>query len=60
MGDGRYDAFAEPFADNVVVEGPEDLDALVADYARRLERFCLMAPYQWFNFYDYWSDDPTT
>ncbi|HTG50468.1 MAG TPA: hypothetical protein VL915_08260, partial [Gemmatimonadales bacterium] len=60
MGDGRYGAFVERLADNVIVEGPEDLDALAGDYARRLERYCLMAPYQWFNFYDYWSDDAGT
>ena len=60
MGDGRYGAFVERVADNVIVEGPEDLDALAGDYARRLERYCLMAPYQWFNFYDYWSDDAGT
>jgi predicted LPLAT superfamily acyltransferase len=59
-GDGRYEAFAERLADRVVVEGPEDLDALAGDYARRLERYCLMAPYQWFNFYDYWADDART
>ena len=29
-GDGRYDAFAERFAEKVVVAGPEDLDALRA------------------------------
>jgi predicted LPLAT superfamily acyltransferase len=60
MGDGRYEAFAERFAEKVIVHGPEDLDALAGDYAQRLERYCLMAPYQWFNFYDYWSDDPGT
>ena len=56
-GDGRYEAFAERFAERAVVTGPEDLNALAADYARRLERYCLMAPYQWFNFYDYWADE---
>jgi len=30
------------------------LAELVADYARRLEYFCLRAPLQWFNFYDFW------
>jgi hypothetical protein len=40
-----------------VATEPEDLDALAGDYARRLERYCLRAPYQWFNFYDYWSDE---
>lgn len=56
-GDGRYQAYAERFAERVVVAGPEDLNELAADYARRLERYCLMAPYQWFNFYDYWRDE---
>jgi predicted LPLAT superfamily acyltransferase len=56
-GDGRYEAFAERVAERIVVSGPDDLDALAADYARRLERYCIMAPYQWFNFYDYWSDE---
>ncbi len=57
LGDGHYEAFAKRFAERVVVTGPEDLDALAGDYARRLERYCLMAPYQWFNFYDYWADE---
>ena len=27
-------------------------------YARRLEAYCLKArPYQWFNFYDFWSEE---
>jgi predicted LPLAT superfamily acyltransferase len=31
------------------------LAALASDYARRLEFYCLSAPYQWFNFYDFWD-----
>ncbi|NVD71137.1 acyltransferase [Duganella sp. BJB1802] len=27
---------------------------LANDYARRLEHYCLRAPLQWFNFYDFW------
>lgn len=30
------------------------LTELAADYAKELERHCLSAPLQWFNFYDYW------
>lgn len=30
------------------------LQALAMDYAARLQRFCLAAPFQWFNFYDFW------
>jgi predicted LPLAT superfamily acyltransferase len=32
----------------------EELAGLVGEYARRLEHFCLRAPLQWFNFYDFW------
>jgi predicted LPLAT superfamily acyltransferase len=32
------------------------LDQLAADYAARLEEHCLQAPFQWFNFYDFWAD----
>ncbi|MBX9745497.1 MAG: lipid A biosynthesis acyltransferase [Hyphomonadaceae bacterium] len=31
------------------------LGALVHDYAAALEALVLSAPYQWFNFYDYWA-----
>lgn len=27
-------------------------------YAARLEHYCERAPYQWFNFYDYWNEEP--
>jgi predicted LPLAT superfamily acyltransferase len=33
------------------------IEALVDRYAARLEHFCLDSPYQWFNYYDFWSDD---
>jgi predicted LPLAT superfamily acyltransferase len=29
-------------------------------YARRLEHYCLQAPDQWFNFYDFWRQDAAT
>lgn len=28
---------------------------LAQEYAARLEHFCLRAPFQWFNFYDFWQ-----
>lgn len=31
------------------------LAQLAAEYAARLEHFCLRAPLQWFNFYDFWQ-----
>lgn len=33
----------------------EDLNRYVAQYARRLEQYALLHPYQWFNFYDFWQ-----
>jgi predicted LPLAT superfamily acyltransferase len=59
-GDGAYEIFVEPLADRVPStprERAERLPELVARYARRLEAFCLRAPYQWFNFYDFWGDE---
>ena len=35
-------------------ERARELNRLAADYAARLEHFCLRAPLQWFNFYDFW------
>lgn len=35
----------------------EQLRALAQAYADHLTAACLRAPYQWFNFFDFWSDD---
>lgn len=32
----------------------EAFSALAQEYVARLEHFCLRAPFQWFNFYDFW------
>jgi predicted LPLAT superfamily acyltransferase len=59
-GRTTYEVFAEPLVDHVPSVPrlrAERLPAIVADYARRLEAFCLRAPYQWFNFYDFWGDE---
>ena len=34
------------------------LQALAATYARWLEDLVARSPYDWFNFYDFWADDP--
>lgn len=57
---GAYEVFIEPLVDRVPStprQRGERLPAIVAGYARRLEAFCLRAPYQWFNFYDFWDDE---
>jgi predicted LPLAT superfamily acyltransferase/glycosyltransferase involved in cell wall biosynthesis len=56
--DGRYRVFIEPFADPFVLpraERQRALEAAVARYAQRLEAHCLLAPTQWFNFFDFWE-----
>lgn len=35
----------------------ESLNAVVAQYAQRLEYYCLAYPLQWFNFFDFWQND---
>jgi predicted LPLAT superfamily acyltransferase len=34
---------------------PEDLDRIVGRYVARLEHYCRIAPYNWFNFFDIWD-----
>ena len=54
-----YRIYLERFADRVELPRAERearLGELTQRYARRLEAYCLRAPYQWFNFYDYWHD----
>jgi predicted LPLAT superfamily acyltransferase len=56
---GRYRVFAEVLAERV--ELPRDcrderIRALATAYAARLEHYCLLAPYEWFNFFDYWRE----
>jgi predicted LPLAT superfamily acyltransferase len=57
-GGNRYELVFEPIADFSEV-GPKTRDAAiraaVTSYARTLERHCRAAPYNWFNFYDFWE-----
>lgn len=54
LGANRYALHLEPFADfSSPGTSPEAaLDAYVAC----LERHCRLAPYNWFNFYDFWDE----
>lgn len=57
-GGNRYDLVFERFLDRVDVprgRRVEALDALIRRYAGRLETFARSAPYNWFNFYDFWN-----
>ena len=54
----RYRVFVEPFADMITLPRRERAAALrhmIERYAQRLGHYCLLAPKQWFNFFDFWS-----
>lgn len=58
QGGDRYELVFEPIADFSEI-GPKDRDAAIREamtrYASVLERHCRAAPYNWFNFYDFWE-----
>lgn len=62
-GGNRYDLAFEVFSPGLTIERhnrSQRLAELVEAYARRLEHHVRSAPYNWFNFYDFWqTDDPT-
>jgi predicted LPLAT superfamily acyltransferase len=56
-GGNRYTAHFELFAESVRLPREQReaaIAALAQKYARRLEHYTRLAPYNWFNFYDYW------
>jgi predicted LPLAT superfamily acyltransferase len=56
---GSYRVFAEVLSEHVVFrrgERDKGIHELAAAYAGRLEHYCLKAPLQWFNFFDYWGE----
>lgn len=59
-GGRRYELAFEAFSDGILIarhERAQALDALVARYAARLQARVASAPYNWFNFYDFWQAD---
>ncbi len=57
-GPRTYEVFLEEIADGEPIPRPDRAKVLqerVETFAARLEHFCLLAPYQWFNFYDFWA-----
>jgi len=60
MGGNRYELYFEKLADKVVIDRKQrdaDLQKWVQIYADRLEYYARKAPYNWFNFYDFWDED---
>ena len=59
-GGPNYDLHFELFAEKI--EAPRQrrevaLQKYAQRYAQRLEHYAKLAPYNWFNFYDFWSHD---
>jgi predicted LPLAT superfamily acyltransferase len=59
-GGRRYDVRLETFAERIELDRRDREGSLrpwVERYAARLEHHCRDAPYNWFNFYDFWAAD---
>jgi predicted LPLAT superfamily acyltransferase len=57
-GGNRYDLAFESFSDGLRIpraERASALTALIQRYATRLEHYARLAPFNWFNFYDFWD-----
>lgn len=58
-GSNRYDLYFERLLEMPKLDRSRR-DAMIregaAQYAQRLEHYCRLAPYNWFNFYDFWAD----
>ena len=60
-GGNRYEEYFELFAPQINLgraSRQEELEAWVQRYAARLEHYCRLAPYNWFNFFDFWAQSP--
>ena len=58
LGGNRYEIHFQPLADFTHTprgERAAALDAALERYVAQLEARCLAAPYNWFNFYDFWQ-----
>jgi len=58
LGGNHYQIHFEPladFSDTPRSERDAAMRAAQQHYASRLEHFCRQAPYNWFNFYDFWQ-----
>ena len=63
LGGNRYAIHFDPLADfSAVHSGQRNaaLEAAIHRYAELLERYCRKAPYNWFNFFDFWQRAATS
>ncbi|PYI82544.1 MAG: lipid A biosynthesis acyltransferase [Verrucomicrobia bacterium] len=57
-GGKRYDIYFEQFAHEIILNREhrtEEIHDWMQRYARRLEHYARLAPYNWFNFYPFWD-----
>lgn len=57
-GGNRYDLHFEPLIDGATMARGEREQAILAGqqrYVERLEHYCRSAPYNWFNFFNFWK-----
>ncbi len=58
LGGNRYQEHFELLAEEITIgrgTRAADLEQWVRRYAQRLEHYCRLYPYNWFNFYDFWE-----
>jgi len=61
LGGNRYAIHFEPLTDfSAVARGQRDaaVQAAITRYAALLDQYCRKAPYNWFNFFDFWQPAP--
>jgi predicted LPLAT superfamily acyltransferase len=57
-GANRYEVYFERLAGSgpgVREDRDRAIEEMLRQYVARLEHYCRIAPYNWFNFYDYWN-----
>jgi len=59
LGGNRYRLVFETFSEGIDIPRAcraEALEAIMARFASRLEHYCRLYPFNWFNFYDFWQE----
>jgi predicted LPLAT superfamily acyltransferase len=59
----RFKIYFERFADKIELprrDREKALQVIIEKYAERLEYYCSISPYQWFNFFDFWQGENQT
>ncbi|MFZ0486170.1 MAG: hypothetical protein WAL83_04170 [Arenicellales bacterium] len=63
LGGNSYTIHFDPIADFSEIEQDERdaaIEAAVVRYAQLLDQYCRMAPYNWFNFFNFWETAPVS